>query len=54
MGAAVITTALYCDDGGENLQSALRPYIDASAADVIDKAVQLADVIHLHPLASLD
>jgi len=63
--ATVITTSLYCDDDGKNLQSSLRQHIDAKvlplrgprilkqargAVDAIDKAVRLADVIHLHTL----
>jgi glycosyltransferase involved in cell wall biosynthesis len=63
--ATVITTSLYCDDDGENLQNSLGQRIDVKvlpirgprifkqacgAADAIDKAVRLADVIHLHTL----
>lgn len=63
--AAVVTTSLYCDDDGKDLQDSLRQRIDAKvlpirgprilkhayrAADVIDDAVRSADVIHLHTL----
>lgn len=61
----VITTSLYCDDDGENLQNSLGQLLDVQvlpingprtlkrpdgAVDVIDKAVGQADVIHLHTL----
>ena len=63
--ATVITTSLYCDDDGENLQNSLGQLLDVKvlpisgprslkrangAVDVIDKAVQRADVIHVHTL----
>jgi glycosyltransferase involved in cell wall biosynthesis len=62
---AVITTSLHCDDDGENLQSSLRQRLDVKvlpisapralkranrAVEMIDKAVQQADIIHLHTL----
>ena len=63
--ATVITTSLYCEDDGENLRNSLRQHIDVKvlpirrprilkqacgAVDAIDKAVRLADVVHLHTL----
>ena len=63
--ASVITTSLYCDDDGTNLQTSLRQHIDAKvlpirgprilkhasgAAEAIDQAVGIADIIHLHTL----
>jgi glycosyltransferase involved in cell wall biosynthesis len=63
--ASVITTSLYCEDDGNELQKKLRERIDAKvlpiggprflkqaywAGDVIDKAVRLADIVHLHTL----
>jgi len=63
--ASVVTTSLYCNDNGTELQRALRERIDATVLPVrnprflkhaegawqaIDKAVGRADVIHLHTL----
>jgi len=63
--ASVVTTSLYCNDDGNELQNSLRQRIDAKvlpisaprmlkraygAADVVDKAVRVADIVHLHTL----
>jgi glycosyltransferase involved in cell wall biosynthesis len=63
--AAVITTSLYCDDDGEKVQSSLGQRVNLQvlrtvgpralkltkgAFEAIDKAVQQADVVHLHTL----
>jgi len=63
--ATVITTSLYCDDDGENLQNSLGQRLDlkvlpmrrprilkraSGAVGVIEKAVQEADIVHLHTL----
>jgi glycosyltransferase involved in cell wall biosynthesis len=63
--SSVITTSLYCNDDGTELQCALRERIDATvlpirgprffkraecARHVIDKAVSRADVVHLHTI----
>jgi glycosyltransferase involved in cell wall biosynthesis len=63
--AAVVTTSLYCHDNGLELQRSLRQRIDAKvlpiaaprllkracgAAGVVDKAVRMADIVHLHTL----
>jgi glycosyltransferase involved in cell wall biosynthesis len=63
--AAVITTSLYCEDNGEDLQNSLRKRLDVrvlplrrprvldrprGAVEVIDKAVQQVDLVHLHTL----
>jgi glycosyltransferase involved in cell wall biosynthesis len=63
--ASVITTSLYCNDDGSELETSLRQRIDAKvlpiskprmlkwayrAKDVIDKAVRVADIVHLHTL----
>jgi glycosyltransferase involved in cell wall biosynthesis len=63
--ASVITTSLYCDDDGRELENSLRQRIDAKvlpinkprllkrahgATDAIDTAVRVADVVHLHTL----
>jgi len=62
---SVITTSLYCNDDGSELESSLRQRIDATvlpiskprilrrayrAKEVIDKAVRAADIVHLHGL----
>jgi glycosyltransferase involved in cell wall biosynthesis len=62
--AAVITTTLYCEDSGDNLQTLLRN-IDAKvlptrgpqsikqvsgAHEAIEEGVQQADIVHLHTL----
>jgi glycosyltransferase involved in cell wall biosynthesis len=63
--ASVITTSLYCEDDGETLQGLLRQRIEATvlpirgprilksasgSVETIDKAVGLADIVHLHTL----
>jgi glycosyltransferase involved in cell wall biosynthesis len=63
--ASVITTSLYCEDDGSELQIKLRERIDAKvlpigrsrflkqvygAGDAVDKAVRVADIVHLHTL----
>jgi glycosyltransferase involved in cell wall biosynthesis len=63
--ASVITTSLYCEDNGNELQNELRKRIDAKvlpisrprflkqahgASDAVDKAVRVADIVHLHTL----
>src|SRR5262245_27408195 len=63
--ARVITTSLYCDDDGKELQNSLGQRLDLKvlpissprllkrargAVDVIERAVREADVVHLHTL----
>jgi glycosyltransferase involved in cell wall biosynthesis len=63
--ASVITTSLYCDDDGSELENSLCQRIDAKvlpiskprflkraygANDAVDKAVRAADIVHLHTL----
>jgi glycosyltransferase involved in cell wall biosynthesis len=63
--AGVITTSLYCNDDGSELEKSLRQRIDVTvlpiskprilkrarrAKEVIDKAVRVADIVHLHTL----
>jgi glycosyltransferase involved in cell wall biosynthesis len=63
--ASVITTSLYCEDDGNELQKELRERIDAKVlpigrprflkqahgvGDAVDKAVRVADIVHLHTL----
>jgi glycosyltransferase involved in cell wall biosynthesis len=63
--ASVITTSLYCNDDGIELETLLRQRIDVKvlpiskprmlkrarrAKEVIDKAVRVADIVHLHTL----
>jgi glycosyltransferase involved in cell wall biosynthesis len=63
--ASVITTSLYCDDDGSELENSLCQRIEAKvlpiskpwflkraygANDVVDKAVRAADIVHLHTL----
>jgi glycosyltransferase involved in cell wall biosynthesis len=63
--AAVITTSLYCDDDGKSLQNSLCEHLNAKvlpirgprflkyaygAAEAINNAVQVADIVHLHTL----
>jgi len=65
LDVSVITTSLYCKDDGSELEASLRQRIDATvlpiskprmlkrayrAKDVIDKAVRVADIVHLHTL----
>src|SRR5262245_51940684 len=63
--ATIITTSLFCDDGGKELQDVLCQRLDVQvlpiigpralkhangAVGVIDKAVRQADIVHLHTL----
>ena len=63
--ASVITTSLFCNDDGSELESSLRQRIDVTVLpiskprmlkrayrdkEVIDKAVRVADIVHLHTL----
>jgi glycosyltransferase involved in cell wall biosynthesis len=63
--ASVITTSLYCDDDGSELQNSLSQRIDAKvlpirkprilkraygANDTVDEAVRAADIVHMHTL----
>ena len=63
--AGVITTSLYCNDDGSELQKSLRQRIDVTvlpvsmprmlkrarhAKEAIDEAVRVADIVHLHTL----
>jgi glycosyltransferase involved in cell wall biosynthesis len=63
--ASIITTSLYCDDDGSELENSLGRRIDVKvlpvskprilrqaygANDVVDKAVRVADIVHLHTL----
>jgi glycosyltransferase involved in cell wall biosynthesis len=63
--ASVITTSLYCNDDGSELERSLRQRIDVTvlpiskprmlkrarrAKEVIDKTVRVADIVHLHTL----
>jgi glycosyltransferase involved in cell wall biosynthesis len=63
--ATIVTTSLYCDDSGRSLQESLGKSLDIrvlpivgprilkraeGAVNVIDGAVQQADVVHLHTL----
>lgn len=65
--ASVVTTSLYCDDDGSTLQKRFARQFETKvlpidglrmlrrargAAEVIDKAVQQADVVHIHTLWS--
>jgi glycosyltransferase involved in cell wall biosynthesis len=63
--ASVITTSLYCDDDGSELENSLRERINAKvlpiskprflkraygADDAVDRAIRAADIVHLHTL----
>jgi glycosyltransferase involved in cell wall biosynthesis len=63
--ASVIATSLYCNDDGSELEKSLRQRIDVTilpiskprmlkrarrAKEIIDKAVRVADIVHLHTL----
>jgi glycosyltransferase involved in cell wall biosynthesis len=63
--SSVITTSLYCNDNGGELEASLRRRIDVKvlpirkprflrrangAADAVDEAVRIADIVHLHTL----
>jgi len=60
--ASVITTSLYCNDDGSELEKSLRQRVDVTvlpiskprtlkrahrAKEVIDKAVRVADIVHV-------
>ena len=63
--ASVVTTSLYCNDDGSELEKSLRQRVDVTvlpiskprmlkrahrAEEVIDKAVRVADIVHVHTL----